>query len=177
MVSAVMSLTKGNWLSRPTVAARAVLPVPAGPSSIQVSKGFLSLVLTCGNSKTQLVFWVGHVLEEGQDECWKCASHNAACVTAWGDKGPYITWSKEDKQQGSTNKQCFGSTKAATLDREMFLQSDSVSGAGMASGTYLLNKVAAGVLQMSELFTTVDDAIEAVLLQGLCHCTKGRLDL
>lgn len=54
MVSAVMSLTKGNWLSRPTVAARAVLPVPAGPSSRQVSKGFLSLVLTCSKSKPQL---------------------------------------------------------------------------------------------------------------------------
>lgn len=47
----------------------------------------------------------------------------------------------------------------------------------MAGDTYLLYKVAAGGLQMSELFTTVNDAIEAVLLQGLCHCTKGRLDL
>lgn len=47
MVSAVMSLTKGNWLSIPMVAASAVLPVPAGPSRRQVSKGFLSLVLTC----------------------------------------------------------------------------------------------------------------------------------
>lgn len=47
----------------------------------------------------------------------------------------------------------------------------------MAGDTHLLNKVAAGGLQMPELFTAIDDAIEAVLLQCLCHCTKGWLDL
>ena len=47
MVSAEMSLTKGNWLSMPMVAARAVLPVPLGPSSRQDKMGFFSLALTC----------------------------------------------------------------------------------------------------------------------------------
>ena len=76
MVSAVMSLTKGNWLSRPTVAAKAVLPVPAGPSSRQVSKGFLSLVLTCNNQTAA---------------CWLNDALDFKCRRRWGVANASLT--------------------------------------------------------------------------------------
>ena len=38
----------------PMVAARAVLPVPGGPSKRQVSMGVFSLVLTCEHNTLQL---------------------------------------------------------------------------------------------------------------------------
>lgn len=47
----------------------------------------------------------------------------------------------------------------------------------LKAGACLLNKVATGGLKVPELFTAFDDAVEAVLLQGLCHSAKGGFDL
>lgn len=48
------TFTKGKSLSMPMDAARAVLPVPAGPSSSAVSNGVLALLRTCGDNGKQL---------------------------------------------------------------------------------------------------------------------------
>ncbi len=47
MLSALMTLTKGNPLASPRVAARAVLPAPGGPSSKAVNNVVCALFCTC----------------------------------------------------------------------------------------------------------------------------------
>lgn len=47
----LVTLTKGNRDSSPSVAARAVFPAPLGPSSKQVSSDVVSLLRTCSPHK------------------------------------------------------------------------------------------------------------------------------
>ena len=47
----LITLTKGNRDSSPSVAASAVFPAPLGPSSRQVSSDVVSLLRTCGPHK------------------------------------------------------------------------------------------------------------------------------
>ena len=49
-----LTLTKGKSLLMPTVAARAVLPTPGGPSSKHVISGVLSLCRTCEAAVSRL---------------------------------------------------------------------------------------------------------------------------
>mmetsp|Transcript_5408 Transcript_5408/g.18801 ORF Transcript_5408/g.18801 Transcript_5408/m.18801 type:complete len:372 (+) Transcript_5408:694-1809(+) len=55
MLSALSSLTKGKSLSSASVAASAVLPVPAAPSRRHAMSGVLSLTRTCSTSALHVV--------------------------------------------------------------------------------------------------------------------------
>lgn len=80
MLAELMTLTKGNSLSIPSVAARAVFPLPDGPSSRHVSRSVRSLFCTYaqtsvpfqprGSLKFQILHT--HALQGVRKACLKC---------------------------------------------------------------------------------------------------------